>query len=77
MFEWEAFGALSTDRPVGFARGAIPWSSIDRYAQRYGLDDDDFGRFQRLIRAMDAAYLDHCRKLDDAERKALARSGGT
>jgi hypothetical protein len=38
-------------------RGAIPWSSIDRYAARHGIDSDDFNRFCALIRAMDAAYL--------------------
>ena len=57
LLEWEAFAQLSTDRPVGLARGAIPWSSIDRYAARHGIDGDDFNRFCALIRAMDAAYL--------------------
>lgn len=68
MFEWEAFGALSTDRPVGLDRGAIPWSSIDRFARRYAIDDDAFDRFARLIRAMDAAYLAYFRdKKTDAK----------
>jgi len=57
LLEWEAFAQLSTDRPVGLSRGAIPWSSIDRYAARHGIDGDDFNRFCALIRAMDAAYL--------------------
>src|SRR5215468_5320837 len=57
LLEWEAFAQLSTDRPVGLTRGAIPWSSIDRYAARHGIDGDDFNRFCALIRAMDAAYL--------------------
>jgi hypothetical protein len=61
LFEWEAFGALSTDRPVGFDRGAIPWSSIDRFAQRYAIEGDEFDRFCRLIRAMDSAYLAYFR----------------
>jgi len=56
-FEWSAFANLSTDRPVAFDRGQIPWSSIDAYAARYGLVFDDFDRFVRLVRAMDAAYL--------------------
>jgi hypothetical protein len=57
LLEWEAFVQLSTDRPVGLTRGAIPWSSIDRYSARHGIDGDDFNRFCALIRAMDAAYL--------------------
>jgi hypothetical protein len=31
-----AFRQLSTDRPAGFDRGAIPWRSLDAYAARYG-----------------------------------------
>jgi hypothetical protein len=57
QFEWAAFGALSTDRPVGMGRGPIPWGSIDRYADRYGITGDDFDRFCALIRALDAVYL--------------------
>lgn len=38
--------------------GAIPWSSLDAYAQRYGIEDiDEFERFSFLIREIDAAYL--------------------
>jgi len=65
-FEASAFRELSTDRPVGFERGAIPWRSIDAYAARYGLIGDDFDRFVRVIRAMDAAYLDYFRKPEGA-----------
>jgi hypothetical protein len=54
---WNAFGQLTTDRPVGVTRGAIPWGSIDRYAARYGIEDDDFDDFVQLIRAMDAVWL--------------------
>jgi hypothetical protein len=44
VFEAHAFRELSTDRPVGFDRGAIPWRSIDAFAGRYGLVGDDFDR---------------------------------
>lgn len=37
--------------------GAIPWPVIDRYAERHSVDD--FERFELLIAAMDAAYLEH------------------
>jgi hypothetical protein len=57
LFEWEAFGQLATDRTIGMEAGAIPWSSIDRYARRYRIDEDEFDRFARLIRAMDTTYL--------------------
>ena len=74
LLEWEAFAQLSTDRPVGLTRGAIPWCSLDRYAARYRIEGEDFDRFCRLIRAMDAVYLaylkdkppdaKHCSKQD-------------
>lgn len=57
---WEAFSELSTDRPIDGmgGAGAIPFSAIDRYADRYGFGQaDEFERFRALIRAMDAAYL--------------------
>ena len=54
--DWEAFWALSTDRMIAMSEGAIPWSSIDRYGQRFGIVGDEFERLSRLIRAMDVAY---------------------
>lgn len=58
----DAFAQLTTDRPLGAlgGAGAIPWSALDRYAARHGIDDlDEFERFQRMIRAQDRVYLDH------------------
>jgi hypothetical protein len=38
--------------------GPIPFTSIDRYASRFGVVAvDDFNAFRELIRAMDGAYL--------------------
>lgn len=69
LFEWIAFGALSTDRQVGMERGPVPWSSIHSYALRYGIEGDDFDRLCFLIRAMDQAYLEYFRKKSaDAQR---------
>jgi hypothetical protein len=57
LFEWLAFGELKTDRQIGMDLGPIPWSSIDRYASRYGVVGDDFDRLCSLIRAMDHTFL--------------------
>jgi hypothetical protein len=57
--DWDAFAALSTDRPMGMAHGPIPWTSIDRYAARYGIIKDDFDRLAALIRSMDKAFLSY------------------
>ncbi len=43
-------------------RGPIPWLSMHFYAERYGVARDEFDRFAKLIRAMDAAYLAYFRK---------------
>lgn len=59
QFEWRAFRALSSDRQVGMAAGPVLWSSIDRFAQRYNVDGDDFDRFTAIIQAMDEAYRDY------------------
>lgn len=57
-FEWRAFWALLSDRPSG-PHSAVPFSSIDRYAARYGIDGaDDFDRFRDLLAAMNAALND-------------------
>lgn len=37
--------------------GPIAWMAVDRYAERYGLDDDAYERFVALIREMDGTYL--------------------
>lgn len=47
----------------------IPFSSIDRYAVRFGIVcPDEFERFQRLIRAMDAAFRE--KVTEDAKKDA-------
>lgn len=59
---WEAFHNLTTERQLGALGGCgpIPWSSIERYARRYGIEElDEFEWFARLIRAVDTAYLVH------------------
>lgn len=57
--EWvyEAFWALSSSRQIGMGIGPIPFEPIDRYADRYHIED--FEEFHHLIRAMDAAFLEH------------------
>jgi hypothetical protein len=57
---WNAFLALSGDRQVGAAGSVqrIPFTAIDRYAERYGIDNgDEFERFHALMSRLDAAYL--------------------
>jgi len=54
----EAFWSLSADRRVDMSGiGPIPFTAIDRYASRYGFDDD-FPVFEKIIRDLDRTYLE-------------------
>jgi hypothetical protein len=54
---WDAFWELSADRQVGMAIGRIPYTAIDRYAVRYGIEDvDEFDTFREIMRSMDAEF---------------------
>lgn len=39
----------------------IPFTSIDRYAARHGINGEDFDVFRQMIRAMDEVAMDHWR----------------
>ena len=56
-YVWDAFWRLNSSRSVGMGVGGIPFIAIDRYAERYPVDD--FEAFHRLLLAMDATYLEH------------------
>lgn len=59
---WIAYRALETCRSIGMAWGPIPWTAIDRYAERYGIHGDTFERLNFWIRMMDAASLEDERR---------------
>jgi hypothetical protein len=54
---WVAWHNLTADRPLGALGGAgrIPWSAIDRYAERNHFEDVDL--LARMLWAMDDVYL--------------------
>ena len=58
--EWVygAFQELSTCRLNGMGLGSIPWTAIDRYADRYNIVGEDWEDFQYFIGEMDRAWLD-------------------
>lgn len=53
-----AYSTLSSDRNVGFDEGRIPWTAVNDYSLRYGLDDYELDILWDLICAMDTEYLD-------------------
>lgn len=62
---WNAFWDLSTEREPGFEKqGRIRWSAIQQYAKMTGIEKRIF---ERIIKAMDRAYLSH--QAGDAEGK--------
>ncbi|MFC5421949.1 hypothetical protein ACFPOB_20515 [Bosea eneae] len=63
----DAFWALTGDRQLGALGGAgrIPFSAIDRWADRYGISDlDAFERLKTLIDVLDAEFLKLAAKPD-------------
>lgn len=62
-----AFDALTTTRGIGMTVGPIPWTAVDRYAERYGLDGDGFERLQVWIRMMDHAAREKDRPIPDTD----------
>jgi hypothetical protein len=73
--EWAAFAELQYDRPVGMAgAGAIPWSAIDRWAQRNGITDpDEFAALVACLRALDRVWLAEQAKQSQADDEPKER----
>ncbi|MGC2853957.1 hypothetical protein ACM64Y_00645 [Novispirillum sp. DQ9] len=62
---WRAWRRLSDERPrIGMegVPGPIAWSSVDRWAQRNGINGDRFDFLDRMIEAMDRVYLEWATK---------------
>jgi hypothetical protein len=53
-----SFRRLSTCRSYGMSPGPIPWRDVDAYATRQGLPPGLARAFDRMIEALDWAYLD-------------------
>lgn len=70
-FYLAVFWELNSDRPVGMAVAPIPFSSIDRFASRHGIEGEEFEALVRMIRAMDAVAMAHWREDRPAERKGM------
>lgn len=68
-FYYRAWCELSGDRQMGMGGvGPIPFMSLDRYADRYGVHNvDEFSLFSRIMRAMDSVYIKHVK--DDVDKR--------
>ncbi len=47
--------------------GPLRWSAFDRWAQRHDIDGEIYDLLWRLLRALDAEYLDHVRERLETE----------
>jgi hypothetical protein len=56
-FLLRAFDKLTTCRETGFGVGPIPWTAVDRYAERMGLDPEMTNVLEDVILALDRTYL--------------------
>jgi hypothetical protein len=63
-FYLAAFHELSHDRASGMGGpGGIPFTAIDAYARRRGIDGEDFDVLLKLLRACDAEFLAYVSEL--------------
>jgi hypothetical protein len=57
---WTAFQRLTTCRPLGPAgAGHIPWTAIERYAEREGWEGAQYEDFVTIIEGLDKVSLAH------------------
>ncbi|WP_455350783.1 phage tail assembly chaperone [Devosia epidermidihirudinis] len=60
-----AFWALCSDRQVAMSEGPIPFSAINQWAARQGVDGgDEFATLMRCVRVMDDEWLKSARRHD-------------
>jgi hypothetical protein len=72
-----AFRDLSTERDCSWSLGPIPWTAINAWGRSRGLRGPVLLEFERLIRAMDDAYMpiEGERMKREAENSKGARHG--
>lgn len=70
----EAWGDLSTERPIGFAVGAIPVSKIWAWCDRRGMDYESAEILVHVIRRLDNERAER-QAAEDAKKKATGIGG--
>lgn len=71
MLYWNSFQELQSERPIGGMGGAgsIPWTSIDRYAERFGFTGAYYQQFHSVMRFLDNKWLSMMHEKQEKERK--------
>ena len=66
-----AYTELMADRKEGFGEGEVPWSSVDRWARRHELTDEEADDLHYVVGRLDRAYLDY-----KASKRPKGKDGG-
>lgn len=76
---WRGWHDLRFDRQYGAFGGESPisFTSIDRYAARFGIERAEFATFLALVTAMDEEYLAHVDRTAKAKADAEKSRAGT
>ena len=71
LMYWNAFQRLQTERPLGGMGGAgsIPWSAIDRYAEKHGYVEGGYYDFHDIMMFLDNKWLKMQSDKQEKERK--------
>lgn len=67
-----AFMDLTTERPIGYGEGPIPWSAVRRWCHEHAIIGEQLEDMHYHIRKLDSVYLDH--RAEQA-KKAAADNG--
>jgi hypothetical protein len=70
----DAWADLSTERTIGFAVGAIPWSRIVDWCEFHELDREATGVVIHVIRRLDVDRAEHA-AAEEAKKKATGGKG--
>jgi hypothetical protein len=73
----EAFYDLKECRQYGAMGGAgeIPWTAVNEWALRHGIEGEEFSYLKRAIRALDHVYLADLAAKQAAENKGKDEGG--
>lgn len=74
MMYWSHFQELQSERQIGSMGGAsaIPWSSIDRYAERHGFLEYGYNQFFAIMRFLDNQWLTMMHEKQEKEKNKKA-----
>jgi len=73
LYIYKAFWELDTCRPVSMAGlNPIPWTAVDAYAARYGIEDFDI--FSEIVRGLDDTYRAHVNGKQQGEKSGKSKT---